>query len=169
MHHNTSGVCSRWSQVLSRMELYCLRRDYFLSQKTVQNDLIRVQAPPRLLSDFGTFFVPKIVKKSRDVRGARLTFHHRVIIGSGIFRQQLITFVLARSPNATKCCESCDSSREMACAECHRMKVRCDRAVPCSTCVKRGCAVLCPNGPYSIPPNSLNLFSASRFTSSGRW
>ncbi|KAF7366690.1 putative transcriptional regulatory protein C1F7.11c [Mycena sanguinolenta] len=28
---------------------------------------------------------------------------------------------------------------EIACAECRRLKIRCDKIVPCSTCVKRGC------------------------------
>ncbi|KDQ50937.1 hypothetical protein JAAARDRAFT_543076 [Jaapia argillacea MUCL 33604] len=39
---------------------------------------------------------------------------------------------------------------EIACAECRRLKIKCDRLVPCTTCVKRGCAPLCPN--ETIPP-----------------
>ncbi|KAF9557805.1 hypothetical protein CPC08DRAFT_668314 [Agrocybe pediades] len=34
---------------------------------------------------------------------------------------------------------------EIACAECRRLKIRCSRTIPCSSCVKRGCAALCPN------------------------
>ncbi|KAI0354702.1 hypothetical protein OH77DRAFT_1425800 [Trametes cingulata] len=34
----------------------------------------------------------------------------------------------------------------VSCAECRRLKLRCDRKVPCETCVKRGCAALCPDG-----------------------
>ncbi|CAK7231872.1 hypothetical protein SBRCBS47491_008076 [Sporothrix bragantina] len=30
------------------------------------------------------------------------------------------------------------------CAECRRLKIRCDRQVPCSNCTKRGCAHICP-------------------------
>ncbi|KAI0778882.1 fungal-specific transcription factor domain-containing protein [Trametes elegans] len=37
----------------------------------------------------------------------------------------------------------------VSCAECRRLKLRCDRKVPCETCTKRGCAALCPNG--SLP------------------
>ncbi|KAF8802362.1 hypothetical protein BYT27DRAFT_7173121 [Phlegmacium glaucopus] len=45
---------------------------------------------------------------------------------------------------------------EIACAECRRLKIRCDKTVPCSTCVKRGCGVLCPNG--TIPPGEGSRF-----------
>ncbi|PPQ92520.1 hypothetical protein CVT25_010353 [Psilocybe cyanescens] len=45
---------------------------------------------------------------------------------------------------------------EIACAECRRLKIRCDRIVPCSTCVKRGCGALCPNG--TIPPGEGSRF-----------
>ncbi|KAA1467521.1 hypothetical protein DENSPDRAFT_926673 [Dentipellis sp. KUC8613] len=34
----------------------------------------------------------------------------------------------------------------VSCAECRRLKLRCDRKVPCETCTKRGCASICPNG-----------------------
>ncbi|KIJ55462.1 hypothetical protein M422DRAFT_24037 [Sphaerobolus stellatus SS14] len=36
--------------------------------------------------------------------------------------------------------------RALACAECRRQKLRCDRVFPCSSCRKRGCAALCPDG-----------------------
>lgn len=45
---------------------------------------------------------------------------------------------------------------EIACAECRRLKIRCDRIIPCSTCVKRGCTALCPNG--TIPPGEGSRF-----------
>ncbi|KZP29231.1 hypothetical protein FIBSPDRAFT_727667 [Athelia psychrophila] len=45
---------------------------------------------------------------------------------------------------------------EIACAECRRLKVKCDRIVPCSTCVKRGTAALCPN--ETIPPGDGQRF-----------
>ncbi|KXN92406.1 hypothetical protein AN958_07024 [Leucoagaricus sp. SymC.cos] len=32
------------------------------------------------------------------------------------------------------------------CAECRRLKLRCDRAIPCSSCIKRGCGAICPDG-----------------------
>ncbi|KAL1700938.1 hypothetical protein EV121DRAFT_213170 [Schizophyllum commune] len=34
----------------------------------------------------------------------------------------------------------------MSCAECKRSKIKCDRNVPCQSCVRRGCANVCPNG-----------------------
>ncbi|KAJ3711658.1 hypothetical protein DFJ43DRAFT_1107326 [Lentinula guzmanii] len=48
------------------------------------------------------------------------------------------------------------SRGEIACAECRRLKIKCDRLVPCSTCVKRGCQTLCPNG--TIPPGQGSRF-----------
>ncbi|KIY50011.1 hypothetical protein FISHEDRAFT_9107, partial [Fistulina hepatica ATCC 64428] len=33
-----------------------------------------------------------------------------------------------------------------SCAECRRLKLRCDRKVPCEKCVTRGCATICPDG-----------------------
>ncbi|KAI6044218.1 fungal-specific transcription factor domain-containing protein [Pisolithus marmoratus] len=34
----------------------------------------------------------------------------------------------------------------LSCAECRRLKLRCDRQVPCGSCVKRGCGAICPDG-----------------------
>ncbi|KAI0915694.1 hypothetical protein AcV5_003545 [Taiwanofungus camphoratus] len=38
---------------------------------------------------------------------------------------------------------------EISCAECRRLKLKCDKKVPCSTCVRRGCTTICPNGSLS--------------------
>ncbi|KAL5480214.1 hypothetical protein ACEPAI_1484 [Sanghuangporus weigelae] len=35
---------------------------------------------------------------------------------------------------------------EISCAECRRLKLRCDKKLPCSSCVRRGCPMICPNG-----------------------
>lgn len=32
------------------------------------------------------------------------------------------------------------------CAECRRLKIRCDRKVPCGQCTRRSCASICPDG-----------------------
>ncbi|KAI0826144.1 hypothetical protein BC629DRAFT_1690247 [Irpex lacteus] len=48
------------------------------------------------------------------------------------------------------------SRGEIACAECRRLKVRCNRQIPCATCVARGCAALCPNG--TLPPGDNSRF-----------
>ncbi|KAJ7162912.1 fungal-specific transcription factor domain-containing protein [Mycena filopes] len=37
-------------------------------------------------------------------------------------------------------------SQITSCAECRRLKLRCDRVFPCSSCIRRGCANLCPTG-----------------------
>ncbi|KAG5650570.1 hypothetical protein H0H81_011777 [Sphagnurus paluster] len=34
----------------------------------------------------------------------------------------------------------------LSCAECRRLKLRCDRGIPCSSCIKRGCGAICPDG-----------------------
>ncbi|KAG7100165.1 hypothetical protein E1B28_001945 [Marasmius oreades] len=33
-----------------------------------------------------------------------------------------------------------------SCAECRRLKLRCDKKVPCEKCVSRGCGAICPDG-----------------------
>ncbi|OJA17028.1 hypothetical protein AZE42_00569 [Rhizopogon vesiculosus] len=38
---------------------------------------------------------------------------------------------------------------EISCAECRRLKLRCDKKVPCGSCVRRGCPTICPNGSLS--------------------
>ncbi|KAF8798605.1 hypothetical protein BYT27DRAFT_7203180 [Phlegmacium glaucopus] len=35
---------------------------------------------------------------------------------------------------------------ELACAECRRLKLRCDKNVPCGSCYRRGCESICPLG-----------------------
>lgn len=42
--------------------------------------------------------------------------------------------------------EGKDAPRPRACAECRRMKLKCDRNFPCQTCVKRGLEGICPEG-----------------------
>ncbi|KAH9950592.1 hypothetical protein B0H21DRAFT_866625 [Amylocystis lapponica] len=36
--------------------------------------------------------------------------------------------------------------RPLSCGECRRLKLKCDRIFPCQSCVKRGCAEICPEG-----------------------
>ncbi|CAE7233173.1 unnamed protein product [Rhizoctonia solani] len=65
------------------------------------------------------------------------------------------------SSNAQESNASSSSNRRrrgaLSCAECrrsnlrsgrvsHRLKLRCDRQVPCHSCVKRGCSSICPDG-----------------------
>ncbi|KAL0954257.1 hypothetical protein HGRIS_005385 [Hohenbuehelia grisea] len=38
------------------------------------------------------------------------------------------------------------SRGEVSCAECRRLKIKCDKQIPCQSCQRRGCAALCPNG-----------------------
>ncbi|TDL18164.1 hypothetical protein BD410DRAFT_753452 [Rickenella mellea] len=37
------------------------------------------------------------------------------------------------------------SRGEMACLDCTRLKIKCDKKIPCSSCVRRGFSHLCPN------------------------
>jgi len=41
-----------------------------------------------------------------------------------------------------------------ACAECRRLKLRCNRQVPCEKCESRGCAAICPDG--ALTPGKKN-------------
>ncbi|KAH8093729.1 fungal-specific transcription factor domain-containing protein [Cristinia sonorae] len=47
-------------------------------------------------------------------------------------------------PNAVK--KRKRGATRLSCAECRRLKLRCDRAIPCGSCLKRGCAQICPDG-----------------------
>ncbi|TFK46537.1 hypothetical protein OE88DRAFT_1638264 [Heliocybe sulcata] len=38
---------------------------------------------------------------------------------------------------------------EISCAECRRLKMKCDKQIPCGTCTRRGCANICPQGVLS--------------------
>ncbi|KAF8842256.1 hypothetical protein BDN67DRAFT_989238 [Paxillus ammoniavirescens] len=38
---------------------------------------------------------------------------------------------------------------EISCAECRRLKLKCDKKLPCGSCVRRGCPTICPNGSLS--------------------
>lgn len=67
----------------------------------------------------------------------------------------------------------------LSCAECRRfvlvlscniyltfpsLKLRCDRAIPCSSCVKRGCGAICPDVPhffFSLSPHLTLLIGIS--------
>lgn len=42
----------------------------------------------------------------------------------------------------------------VSCAECRRLKLKCDRRLPCSSCTKRGCAAICPNGTLAAGPGN---------------
>ncbi|KAJ6498765.1 hypothetical protein C8R45DRAFT_1210675 [Mycena sanguinolenta] len=38
------------------------------------------------------------------------------------------------------------SIRKTSCEECHRLKLKCDKKVPCGPCIRRLCANICPTG-----------------------
>ncbi|KAJ6520347.1 fungal-specific transcription factor domain-containing protein [Mycena sanguinolenta] len=38
---------------------------------------------------------------------------------------------------------------ELSCAECRRLKLKCDKSLPCGSCVRRGCESICPLGNLS--------------------
>ncbi|KZP10721.1 hypothetical protein FIBSPDRAFT_937932, partial [Athelia psychrophila] len=42
---------------------------------------------------------------------------------------------------------------ELSCAECKRLKLKCDKKVPCGACVRRECQMLCPHG--SLPTSGI--------------
>ncbi|KZV87137.1 hypothetical protein EXIGLDRAFT_773988 [Exidia glandulosa HHB12029] len=53
-----------------------------------------------------------------------------------------------------------------ACAECRRQKLRCDRKIPCSTCTRRHCEEVCPDGVVTDPKahsRSRVLITESRY------
>ncbi|KAH8110132.1 fungal-specific transcription factor domain-containing protein [Phellopilus nigrolimitatus] len=50
---------------------------------------------------------------------------------------------------------------EISCAECRRLKLRCDKKVPCSSCTRRGCSAVCPTGINSAGSPAARLILAS--------
>ncbi|KAF8587147.1 hypothetical protein K439DRAFT_1630998 [Ramaria rubella] len=47
--------------------------------------------------------------------------------------------------------------RRRACNECRRLKLRCDMIFPCTSCRKRGCAAVCPDGSFLKGTRSLKV------------
>ncbi|KZT70724.1 hypothetical protein DAEQUDRAFT_724848 [Daedalea quercina L-15889] len=50
------------------------------------------------------------------------------------------------SSNSTLVNRSKRRNAPLSCAECRRLKLRCSRVFPCASCVKKGCAAICPDG-----------------------
>ncbi|KZP04069.1 hypothetical protein FIBSPDRAFT_923431 [Athelia psychrophila] len=46
---------------------------------------------------------------------------------------------------------------ELSCAECKRLKLKCDKKVPCGACLRRGCQSLCPHGSLANGGTRYNL------------
>ncbi|KAF7313921.1 Zn(2)-C6 fungal-type domain-containing protein [Mycena chlorophos] len=53
------------------------------------------------------------------------------------------------------------SRGEVSCAECRRLKIKCNKVVPCSSCVRRGCGALCPNGALSTGQGTRFVLAAT--------
>ncbi|KZV72233.1 hypothetical protein PENSPDRAFT_629068 [Peniophora sp. CONT] len=53
----------------------------------------------------------------------------------------------------------------LSCAECRRSKLKCDRSFPCQSCVRRGCAAICPDGTLTATKgNKVLMAHAERLT-----
>ncbi|KAF9219272.1 hypothetical protein BS17DRAFT_789780 [Gyrodon lividus] len=48
------------------------------------------------------------------------------------------------SPSSSR--KTHNKKQPLSCAECRRLKLKCDRVFPCQSCSKRGCAEICPDG-----------------------
>lgn len=53
------------------------------------------------------------------------------------------------------------SRGEVSCAECRRLKIKCDKQIPCQSCQRRGCATLCPNGSLSTGQGTRFVLAAT--------
>ncbi|KAJ8072235.1 hypothetical protein AAF712_007777 [Marasmius tenuissimus] len=53
---------------------------------------------------------------------------------------------MAEEPSSSPPNAQPKKSQATSCAECRRLKLKCDRVFPCSSCIRRGCANLCPTG-----------------------
>ncbi|KIJ65704.1 hypothetical protein HYDPIDRAFT_110852 [Hydnomerulius pinastri MD-312] len=53
----------------------------------------------------------------------------------------------------------------LSCAECRRSKLKCDRMFPCQSCIRRGCAAICPEGTLAATKgNKVLMAHAERLT-----
>ncbi|KDR81325.1 hypothetical protein GALMADRAFT_116293 [Galerina marginata CBS 339.88] len=50
---------------------------------------------------------------------------------------------------------------QVSCAECRRLKIKCDKQIPCQSCQRRGCAALCPNGSLSTGQGTRFVLAAT--------
>ncbi|KAF9263295.1 hypothetical protein L218DRAFT_1077293 [Marasmius fiardii PR-910] len=48
---------------------------------------------------------------------------------------------------------------QISCAECRRLKLKCDKKTPCSSCVRRGCGSICPTGTLTNAPGKRMVVS----------
>ncbi|KAI0343340.1 hypothetical protein BDW22DRAFT_1374694 [Trametopsis cervina] len=55
----------------------------------------------------------------------------------------------SRKPSNDEDVELKRARGEISCAECRRLKLKCDKKLPCGSCVRRGCTTICPNGSLS--------------------
>ncbi|KAL5485158.1 hypothetical protein ACEPAI_7800 [Sanghuangporus weigelae] len=61
-------------------------------------------------------------------------------------------------------------SGEVSCADCRRLKLKCDKKIPCSSCVRRGAESLCPlGGRGGVNRSSRGALTNTPSYSSERW
>ncbi|KZT25295.1 hypothetical protein NEOLEDRAFT_1065216 [Neolentinus lepideus HHB14362 ss-1] len=53
------------------------------------------------------------------------------------------------------------SRGEISCAECRRLKIKCDKQVPCQSCRRRGCESLCPNDSLTTGQGTRSVLAAT--------
>ncbi|KZT25300.1 hypothetical protein NEOLEDRAFT_1114509 [Neolentinus lepideus HHB14362 ss-1] len=53
------------------------------------------------------------------------------------------------------------SRGEVSCAECRRLKIKCDKQIPCQSCVRRGCEILCPNDSFTTGQGTRSVIEAT--------
>ncbi|KAI5997755.1 hypothetical protein EDC04DRAFT_2584973 [Pisolithus marmoratus] len=52
---------------------------------------------------------------------------------------------------------------QRACAECTRLKIKCDKQIPCQSCHRRGCTALCPNGILPTGQGTRSIVAAMEY------
>ncbi|KAI0041617.1 hypothetical protein FA95DRAFT_1598877 [Auriscalpium vulgare] len=55
-----------------------------------------------------------------------------------------------------------ENKKGKSCAECKRSKLKCDRGVPCQSCIRRGCAAICPSGSLTAMRGNQALMTQSQ-------
>ncbi|KII86662.1 hypothetical protein PLICRDRAFT_43302 [Plicaturopsis crispa FD-325 SS-3] len=81
---------------------------------------------------------------ARPTKRARSTDHEDNLTPTSAFHD---TISLPRATTASNGdLPKKNRKKALSCAECRRLKLKCDRVFPCHSCVKRGCGSICPGG-----------------------
>lgn len=69
--------------------------------------------------------------------------------GTEGYRSQTASRYVLKAKRSAQISHDATIIGELSCAECRRLKLRCDKKLPCGSCLRRGCESICPLGDVS--------------------